>query len=173
MHKSTFMPSLNAIGYILSEILPLKYTLKHLSTLRRNCDLEWRSKVISNFSRTIVTANVMRIAWRLSEIISVIYVWTWMEVKVNIINTWCILVSEAVTVPNLMMMTLIVSEESLARDTDTQTDWLTHTHTPTHTTQTCAHARARSLGSVILLKVCFAKKKKKNKNIMQRNFGHL
>ena len=31
--------------------------------------------------------------------------------------------SETVTVPSLMMMTLIVSEESLARDTDT------HTHT--------------------------------------------
>ena len=38
--------------------------------------------------------------------------------------------SEAVAVPNLMMMTLIVSEESLARDrhTDTQTATDTDTH---------------------------------------------
>ena len=45
-----------------------------------------------------------------------------MKVKVNIINMRCILMSEAVTMPSLMMMT--VSEESLARDT--------HTHTHTH-----------------------------------------
>ena len=43
-----------------------------------------------------------------------------MTVKVNIINIWCILMSVAVTVPNLMMMTLTVSEESLA-GTHTQT----------------------------------------------------
>ena len=46
--------------------------------------------------------------------------------------------SEAVTMPNLMMMTLIVSEESLVKDG--------HTHTYT-------------LGTVIFLKVCFANKK--------------
>ena len=40
------------------------------------------------------------------------------------INTRWIIMSEAVAVPNLMMMTLIVSEESLARDR--------HTHTHTH-----------------------------------------
>ena len=45
-----------------------------------------------------------------------------MKVKVNIIITSCILMSEAVTVPSLMMMTSIISEESLARDTHTQTD---------------------------------------------------
>ena len=50
--------------------------------------------------------------------------WPWMKVKANIINTWCIPVTEAVTVPSLMMITLVVSEESLARDTHT------HTHTP-------------------------------------------
>ena len=44
------------------------------------------------------------------------------EIKVNIINTRCILISEAVTVPCLMMIASIVSEESLARDTHTQTD---------------------------------------------------
>ena len=38
-----------------------------------------------------------------------------MEVKVTIINTCCIFVSEAVTLPCLTMMTLIASEKSLAR----------------------------------------------------------
>ena len=42
-----------------------------------------------------------------------------MEVKVNIINTRYMPMSEAVTVPSLMMMTSTVSEESLARDTHT------------------------------------------------------
>ena len=56
-----------------------------------------------------------------------------MKVTVNTINTWCILVSEAVTVPSMMTMALIVSEESLARDrhTDRQTDTHTHTHIQT------------------------------------------
>ena len=44
-----------------------------------------------------------------------------MRLKVNIINTWCILMSEAVTVPGLKMITLIVSEESLVRDTHAHT----------------------------------------------------
>ena len=44
-----------------------------------------------------------------------------MKVKVNIINICCILMSEAVIVPNLMMVTLIVSEKSLVSDTQTQT----------------------------------------------------
>ena len=48
-----------------------------------------------------------------------------MMVKVNIINTQCINMSAAVTVLRLMMMTSIVSDQSLARDT--------HTHTHTHT----------------------------------------
>ena len=39
-----------------------------------------------------------------------------MKVKVNIINTWFLLMSEAVTVPSLMDMTSI-PEKSLARDT--------------------------------------------------------
>ena len=39
-----------------------------------------------------------------------------MKVRFNMIKTGCILISQAVTVPNLMMMTSIVSEESLARD---------------------------------------------------------
>ena len=37
-----------------------------------------------------------------------------MKVKVNVINTRWIIISEAVTVPNVMMVTLIVYEESLA-----------------------------------------------------------
>ena len=39
-----------------------------------------------------------------------------MKEKINIINTCCITMSEAVTMPSLMM-TLIVFEESLARET--------------------------------------------------------
>ena len=46
-----------------------------------------------------------------------------MKVKVNIIKTGCILMSEAVTVSSLTMMTSTVYEESLARNTHT------HTHT--------------------------------------------
>ena len=45
-----------------------------------------------------------------------------MKVEVNIISTRCISMSEAATVPSLMMMTSIVSKESLARDTHTHTD---------------------------------------------------
>ena len=52
-----------------------------------------------------------------------------MMAKVNIINTWCIPMSEAVTMPSLMTMTLIVSEESLARNTYMYT---LDSHTQTH-----------------------------------------
>ena len=41
--------------------------------------------------------------------------------------------SEAVTVPSLMMMTPIASDESLAMDTHTHTHTYTHTHTHTRT----------------------------------------
>ena len=54
-----------------------------------------------------------------------------MKVKVNI-NTWC-MSHEAVTVPSLMMMPLILSEESLARDTHTHTQTDRHTDRQTHT----------------------------------------
>ena len=40
--------------------------------------------------------------------------------------------SEAVTVPNEMKMTLIISDESLARDTRTHIHTHTHTLTNTH-----------------------------------------
>ena len=40
---------------------------------------------------------------------------------------------EAITVPSVMMMTSIVSEESLARDTHTYGHARRHTHTHTHT----------------------------------------
>ena len=43
-----------------------------------------------------------------------------MKIKVNVINTWSIIVTEEVTVPNLMM-TSAVSEELLVRDTQTHT----------------------------------------------------
>ena len=49
-----------------------------------------------------------------------------MKVKVNTINTRCILMSEAVNAPDVMMMTSIVSGESLAMDR--HTDRQTHTH---------------------------------------------
>ena len=48
--------------------------------------------------------------------------------------------SESVTVPSLMMMTSIVSEESLARDTHTHTRTRTHTHVHIH-----AHTVASSI----------------------------
>ena len=54
-----------------------------------------------------------------------------MKVKVNIMTTSCILLSEAVTVPGLVMMTATVSEESLAIDRHTDRDRQTHTHTQT------------------------------------------
>ena len=44
-----------------------------------------------------------------------------MKVTVTIINTSCIIVSEAVTVPSLMMMISTVSGESRAIDTHTHT----------------------------------------------------
>ena len=43
-----------------------------------------------------------------------------MMVKVTIINSRCVHMPEAVSVPSLMIMTLIVSEESLAGDTQTR-----------------------------------------------------
>ena len=42
-----------------------------------------------------------------------------MKVKDNIINTRCILMSEAVTVQSLTVMTSTISQESLARDRHT------------------------------------------------------
>ena len=45
-----------------------------------------------------------------------------MKVKVSIVNTCCILMSEAVTVSTLTVMTAMDSEEPLARDTGRQTD---------------------------------------------------
>ena len=49
-----------------------------------------------------------------------------MNVKFNIINARCITMFEALTMRSLMMMTSMVSEESLARDTHTQTHSSTH-----------------------------------------------
>ena len=56
-----------------------------------------------------------------------------MKVKVNIINTGCIPMFEAVTVSSLMMMTLIVSEELLARDRETNRQTERQRDTPPHT----------------------------------------
>ena len=59
-----------------------------------------------------------------------ISVWPWTKVKINIINTWCIIMSEAVIVLNLMTMTTdfntfwgIACEGQAHADTHTQT-WL-------------------------------------------------
>ena len=92
--------------------------VKHLSSLRCSCDLEWRArssdgkKIIQTFRQTLsLTANVMEIAWSwiVPEIIKHVLfsrwrsVRPWMKVNVKIlINTWCILMSEAVTMPSLM-----------------------------------------------------------------------
>ena len=51
-----------------------------------------------------------------------------MKVNVNVINTWCILMSVAVTVPSMMVMASIVSEESLVRDAHTHMYTRTHRH---------------------------------------------
>ena len=55
-----------------------------------------------------------------------------MKVKVNRINTSCIPMSEAVTMPNVTMITSVVSEESLARDTHARDTHLDYKHTYTH-----------------------------------------
>ena len=129
-------PSSQVWMYILNcarNITSLKAVEK---SLRRSYDLEWRPRssnwqwLYETISRTIFTANLTVIAWTVSEIIEnllfsrVRSVWPWMKVKGNISNTWCIPMSEAVTMPSLTMMTSMVSKESLAR-------WI-HTHTYTH-----------------------------------------
>ena len=63
--------------------------VNHVSSLRRICDLEWRArasdlaKMLSSISQTIFTANLMGIAWTVSEIIKHLF-------ALNIINAWCI-----------------------------------------------------------------------------------
>ena len=105
-----------------------------------------------------------------------------MKAKVNIINTRYIRMSEAVTVQRLMMMTLIVAEESLAR-TDRQTDTPArthartpartnarthaHTHTHTHTHATHTHARARAHTVLDLPKQCKVVHGFENKNFFR------
>ena len=74
-----------------------------------------------------------------------------MKVKVNIIKTRCITVSEAVTMPSFRLMTATVSEESLARGT--QTDRHTHTNTHTHT-HTHMHTQAHRHTDTYLGLVC-------------------
>ena len=53
--------------------------------------------------------------------------WPWIKVKVSIISTWCILMSEAVTVPNLMMT--INSFQGIACEGQTRTHTRTHAQT--------------------------------------------
>ena len=112
----------------------------------------------------------MGIAWIISEIMKHLLfswlrsVWPWMQVKVNIINTWCILVTEAVTVSNMIAISLkkdIQTDRQTDRQTDTQTHTHTHAHWHTHThTHTDTHTHSR----VVYVKTCssfFAKEKKR------------
>ena len=55
-----------------------------------------------------------------------------MKVKVNVINTWCILMADAITVSNLIVIVSLVSEIWLATDRQTYRQTDTHTHTRTH-----------------------------------------
>ena len=78
--------------------------IKHLSNLKCNCDLEWRSRssdwemILWTFRWTICTAIVMGIScsfWNNRTFIIFmikicVSVWPWMKVKVNIISMWCI-----------------------------------------------------------------------------------
>ena len=80
------------------------------------------------------------------------------EVKVNIINMSCILMSEAVTVPSLVMTTIMVSEESLARDRQTNRHRDTHTHTDIHTHAQVSSSTlkfSKSLTTLQTTKGCF------------------
>ena len=121
MHKSTVMPSLNIIVQV-----------KHLSSLRCNCDQEGRStsldweKIIylsSDYLHSKLDGHCLNSLWN-NWTFTIFMIKLIMPLNEgNIINTWCILMSEAVTV------TSIVSEESLERDTHTHIDGHTHTHT--------------------------------------------
>ena len=114
-----------------------------------------KSYYVDLYCRTIFTADLMGIAWTVFEVIEHLLFQlrikicvTW-KVKVNIINKRCILMSETVTVPNLMLTALIVSEESPACEGHTHTHTHTHhTHTHTHTTHvhthTCAHTHTHT-----------------------------
>ena len=90
-------------------------------------------KIIWIFSRTIFTASVMGIAWTVVEIIEHFVfswlrsVWPWMKVKVNIIDTWCIAISEAVNRLRLMVMASILFPRNRLRGTDRQADRQRHT----------------------------------------------
>ena len=75
----------------------------------------------------------MGIVWIVSKIIEQFLfswlrsVWSWMEFKVQIMNTWCILVTEAVTASNLITIVSLVSEIWRTTDRHTHTDRLKHT----------------------------------------------
>ena len=80
-----------------------------------------------------------------------------MNVKVNIINTLCISMTEAVTVPSLTVMTYIVSEESLARDKYSDTHTSTHIYT---------HRRTYSIWSMLTFAKSRTTLQEKNKKIL-------
>ena len=148
MQKSTVMPNLNAITYIVPEIL-----LSNEKVLKK-CQLGSAVVTLSEgqghrtqkiLYRPLVGLSSQETWWLLLKnfmepTFSERSVWLWTKVSVDIINTLCILMSEAVTVPRLMVMTLTVLEESPAKDTQTDrqtTRVRAHAHTPAR-----MHARA-------------------------------
>ena len=74
MHKSTFMPSWNVIAEILSDILLLNYKLKYVKFETQlwpwvKVKVIGLARIIQTISRTMFAANLMGVAWKVSEII--------------------------------------------------------------------------------------------------------
>ena len=131
---STFIQSLYAITEICSDIIIIiKVNVKAFVNFETQMWPWLKGKVIglrtdyidlsSDYLQSKRDGHCSKTFWN-NITFSIISVWPWMKVKVNIIDTWCILMSEAVTLLSLMMMTLIVFEESLTRDTHTHRLWV-------------------------------------------------
>ena len=74
MHKSTFMPSWNVIAEILSDILLLNYKLKYVKFETQlwpwvKVKVIGLARITQTISRTMIAANLMGVAWNVSEII--------------------------------------------------------------------------------------------------------
>ena len=142
--------------------------VKHVSSLRRNCDLEWRAR--SSDSNRLCRPLLGLSSWMISEIIEhLLFSWLrcvlpWMKVKVNIVNTWCIthvwgihraqfddddLNSFRGTACVTLMWTSRLTERpiiylSIQHATDRQTHTHTNTNTNTHThTYTHTHTHTQ------------------------------
>ena len=78
------------------------------SSLRTNCNLEWRSMSPEDLSSDYVyikpDGHLSNSLW--NNITFVIFtirsVWPSMKVTINVINAWCTIMSEAVTIPSMM-----------------------------------------------------------------------